>query len=140
MPSVCNTNSSNYNKEISDWGGYLFTLPELDIPFSSESLIKIHTQYEGIIIERLRSRWHNSAQPDEYIALSVPDAYQLRDFLIENLDDLTYMMAETGCFNDKTCKALANFQKVYYEDHVKKLKDRIKELEEKLSKEETEVS
>lgn len=56
MPSICNTKSSKYGEEIRAWGGYLFTLPELDIPFDCEPLTKIYAQYGSIIIEKLKSR------------------------------------------------------------------------------------
>lgn len=140
MPNVCNVKSSVYDKEINDWGGYLFALPELGIPFSDEQLTKICTQYGDILIEKFKPWWYRNTQADGQVTLSIVEAYQLRDFLLENLDELAYMMAESKCFDEKICKALAKFQKVYYEDDVKKLKDKIKELEEKLSKESTEVS
>lgn len=125
--------SSVYDKEINDWGGYLFAMPELDIPFVNEPITKIYHNFGRITIENVKPY-------REKVSLSVVEAYQLRDFLIENLDDITSVMAESGRFDKNVCKALSKFLKVYYEDHVKKLKDKIKELEEKLSKESSEVS
>jgi hypothetical protein len=101
------------------WGGYLLPLEGLEIPKYFEKHMRITASRDTVYLT-LFEPWMMTNDDRAVTTMKLPllMAYQLRDFLNKNLDDLAWCCAEVGSLKEHACKALSKFKKVYYEDEI----------------------
>lgn len=123
MPELsCVSSAARALDTTDNWGGYLLPLKNLDFPKYYEKHARIRasratmllTVYDPYVVAR-------DGKCASHVEIPLLMAYQLRDYLNKNLDDLAWRCAEAGFLRDDECEALAKFKKVYYEDEIKNL-------------------
>lgn len=132
MPELsCVSSAARALDTTDNWGGYLLPLENLDFPKYYEKHARIRAQratmyltiYDPYVVAR-------DGKCASHVEIPLLMAYQLRDYLNKNLDDLAWRCAEAGFLRDDECKALAKFKKVYYEDEINNTETNNPEAEE----------
>lgn len=118
MPELTCTPAPTRSKSIDTWGDLLVPDPDLKMPTEQRSFVYIHSFGNRIKLTKFDNVWESDERRAKTIDLSIVQAYQLRDTLNKNLDKLAWDLAEMSTLNEDTCKVLAKFKKVYYEDEI----------------------
>lgn len=139
MPELSCVSAAARSMDSTDkWGGYLLPLEGLEIPKYFEKHMRLTASRDTIYMTLFEPWTMNAERTATTMKLPLLMAYQLRDFLNKNLDDLAWCCAEVGALREHECKLLAKFKKVYYEDEIKNLNKSEETSDNKT--EETEVS
>ena len=123
MPELSCVSAAARNTDSTDkWGGYLLPLEGLEIPKYFEKHMRITASRDTVYLT-LFEPWMMTSDDRAVTTMKLPllMAYQLRDFLNKNLDELAWCCAEVGALKEHECKVLSKFKKVYYEDEIKNL-------------------
>lgn len=90
--------------------------PDLKIPNGEQTFVHVYSVHDDVYISKIQHHWQDNRT--KTVELSLVEAYQLRDFLNKNLDNLAWGLAEQFQLSENKCKVLAKFKKVYYEDEI----------------------
>lgn len=122
MPELSCVSAAARSMDSTDkWGGYLLPLEGLEIPKYFEKHMRLTASRDTIYMTLFEPWTMDAERAVTHVKLPLLMAYQLRDFLNKNLDDLAWYCAEVGALKENECKALSKFKKVYYEDEIKNL-------------------
>lgn len=128
MPELTCVPAPNCSKSSITFGTLIASDPDLKISHDDQTFVHVYNMMDDVNIVKLGNHWQNSQA--KAVTLSLIEAYQLRDFLNKNLDDLAWSLAESYNLSEKMCKALAKFKKVYYEDEINNTETNNPEAEE----------
>lgn len=138
MPDFSCASGSAIKDTLKKWGTLIIPEECLNIPKRGEQFLHICNTYKNVQLTTFGNLHINPERYVKQIELSVIEAYQLRDFLNKNLDELAYYLVEGDILDKEECTALTKFKKVYYEDEIKNLNKSEETSDNKT--EETEVS